>query len=133
MKPEDVAHNVVRGQYTNGAVNGRDVTSYRAEDRVSPESMTETYVALRLHVDNWRWADVPFYVRVGKRLPKGGTEIAIHFKAAPGVLFNRDSAVGPNVLVIRIQPDEGSPFASSQTPGRLSEDRTSEDGLSLRH
>jgi len=107
MKPEDVAHNVVRGQYTNGAVNGREVTSYRAEDRVSPESMTETYVALRLHVDNWRWADVPFYVRVGKRLPKGGTEIAIHFKAAPGVLFNRDSAVGPNVLVIRIQPDEG--------------------------
>ncbi|MDB6173473.1 MAG: zwf [Chthoniobacteraceae bacterium] len=108
MSTEDVASNVVRGQYAAGAINGKEVIGYRAEERVSTESMTETYVALKLHVDNWRWADVPFYVRVGKRLPKGGTEIAIQFKNAPGVLFNKDAAaVGPNVLVIRIQPDEG--------------------------
>jgi glucose-6-phosphate 1-dehydrogenase len=65
-------------------------------------------VALKVNVDNWRWADVPFYVRVGKRLPKHGAEISVQFKSAPGVLFNRDDApIGPNVLVIRIQPDEG--------------------------
>ena len=108
MSHEDVAQNVVRGQYRDGAINGKNVVSYRAEERVSPTSMTETYVALKAHVDNWRWADVPFYIRVGKRLPKAGTEIAIQFKNAPGVLFNKDAAqVGPNVLVIRIQPDEG--------------------------
>ena len=108
MTPEEVAQDVVRGQYAAGSINGKEVLAYRAEDRVDPQSMTETYVALKVHVDNWRWADVPFYVRVGKRLPKGGTEIAIQFKNAPGVLFNKDtSAVGPNVLVIRIQPDEG--------------------------
>ena len=108
MTPEEVAHDVVRGQYAAGSINGKEVLAYRAEDRVDPQSMTETYVALKVHVDNWRWADVPFYVRVGKRLPKGGTEIAIQFKNAPGVLFNKDtSVVGPNVLVIRIQPDEG--------------------------
>jgi glucose-6-phosphate 1-dehydrogenase len=108
MTPEDVARDVVRGQYAAGSINGKEVVGYRTEDRVNPQSMTETYVALKVHVDNWRWADVPFYVRVGKRLPKGGTEIAVQFKNAPGVLFNKDSsAVGPNVLVIRIQPDEG--------------------------
>jgi glucose-6-phosphate 1-dehydrogenase len=108
MTPEDVARDVVRGQYAAGSINGKEVTGYRTEDRVNPQSMTETYVALKVHVDNWRWADVPFYVRVGKRLPKGGTEIAVQFKNAPSVLFNKDSsAVGPNVLVIRIQPDEG--------------------------
>jgi glucose-6-phosphate 1-dehydrogenase len=84
--------------------------------------MTETYVALRLLIDNWRWAGVPFYVRVGKRLPKGGTEIGIHFKNAPGVLFN-DAGPGvrdgsQNVLVIRIQPDEGvSLRIQSKVPG----------------
>lgn len=108
MSPEEVARNVVRGQYAAGAINGKNVVGYRAEERVSPDSMTETYVALKLHVDNWRWAEVPFYVRVGKRLPKAGTEIAIEFQNAPGVLFNKDGAQGgPNVLVIRIQPDEG--------------------------
>ncbi len=108
MTPEDVAQNVVRGQYAAGSINGKEVAAYRKEERVSPESMTETYVALKVSVDNWRWAGVPFYVRVGKRLPKSGAEISIHFKDAPGVLFNRDeTAVGANVLVIRIQPDEG--------------------------
>jgi glucose-6-phosphate 1-dehydrogenase len=108
MSPDEVEQNVVRGQYTEGVINGERVAGYRAEERVSPQSMTETYVALKTYVDNWRWADVPFYIRVGKRLPKGGTEIAIQFKSAPGVLFNKDAAQGgPNVLVIRIQPDEG--------------------------
>jgi glucose-6-phosphate 1-dehydrogenase len=108
MSPEDVARNVVRGQYAAGAIQGQPVKAYRAEDRVSPESMTETYVALKVNVDNWRWADVPFYIRVGKRLPKGGTEIAVQFKAAPHVLFNTAAEpLSPNVLVIRIQPDEG--------------------------
>ncbi len=105
---DDVAKNVVRGQYVEGAINGKNVIAYRKEDRVNPESMTETFVALRILVDNWRWAEVPFYVRVGKRLPKGSTEIAIQFKDAPPVLFNRETlGQGANVLVIRIQPDEG--------------------------
>jgi glucose-6-phosphate 1-dehydrogenase len=107
MSSEDVAANVVRGQYAAGAINGKDVPAYRAEERVDPASMTETYVALKAHVDNWRWAGVPFYVRFGKRLPKGGTEIAVQFKNVPSVLFSRDEDVGPNVLVFRIQPDEG--------------------------
>jgi glucose-6-phosphate 1-dehydrogenase len=107
MSPECVAQNVVRGQYVAGAINGKEVPAYRSEERVNSQSMTETYAALKVHVDNWRWSGVPFYVRVGKRLAKGGTEIAVQFKNVPGVLFNRDSSVGPNVLVIRIQPDEG--------------------------
>jgi len=105
---DDVATHVVRGQYGAGAINGKSVIAYRSEDRVSPTSNTETYVALKLLIDNWRWEGVPFYVRVGKRLPKAGTEIAITFKRAPAVLFNHGSEdLGQNVLVIRIQPDEG--------------------------
>jgi glucose-6-phosphate 1-dehydrogenase len=107
MSPEDIATNVVRGQYTAGAIGGKDVIAYRSEDRVNPQSQTETYVALKTYVDNWRWAGVPFYVRFGKRLAKGGTEIAVQFKDVPPVLFSRDAQIGPNVLVIRIQPDEG--------------------------
>ncbi len=108
MSPEDVGLNVVRGQYAAGAISGKEVPAYRQEERVSPKSETETFVALKLNVDNWRWADVPFYIRVGKRLPKSTAEISVHFKDAPAVLFNRDeTAMGSNVLVIRIQPDEG--------------------------
>jgi glucose-6-phosphate 1-dehydrogenase len=103
----DVATHVVRGQYSAGAINGKSVIGYREEERVSPTSEIETYVALKILVDNWRWANVPFYVRVGKRLPKAGTEIAITFKRAPAVLFNQAEELGQNVLVIRIQPDEG--------------------------
>jgi glucose-6-phosphate 1-dehydrogenase len=106
--PDEIASQVVRGQYAEGAINGKPVAGYRQEPNVKPESKTETYVALRLLVDNWRWADVPFYVRVGKRLPKSATEISVHFKKAPMVLFNKEStALDQNVLVIRIQPDEG--------------------------
>jgi len=108
MSPEDVAQNVIRGQYIAGAIAGKEVKAYRDEDRVNPQSMTETYVALKANVDNWRWEGVPFYIRMGKRLPKGGTEIAVQFKCAPSVLFNKPTEpLGPNVLVIRIQPDEG--------------------------
>jgi len=107
--PELVAKNVVRGQYTSGHVDGKSVVGYREEDRVDPESMTESYVALRVMIDTWRWSGVPFYVRMGKRLPKKATEISIHFKSPPNVLFNAipGAAPGGNVLVIRIQPDEG--------------------------
>ena len=107
--PELVAENVVRGQYTAGHVHGNSVVGYREEDRVDPESMTESYVALRCMVDTWRWSGVPFYIRMGKRLPKKATEISIHFKSTPNVLFNAtpSEADEGNVLVIRIQPDEG--------------------------
>src|SRR5437879_13554881 len=101
-----IATNVVRGQYTKGAIYGEPVIGYRQEQNVNPDSQTETFVALRLFIDNWRWADVPVYMRVGKRLPKSETDISIHFKKAPAVLFNKDLS-DLNVLVIRIQPDEG--------------------------
>ncbi|MGH7935703.1 MAG: glucose-6-phosphate dehydrogenase [Chthoniobacterales bacterium] len=104
----EISRDVVRGQYAEGAIAGKPVAAYRAENGVNPQSQTETYVALKLRVDSWRWANVPFYIRVGKRLPKSGTEISVHFKKAPHVLFNRESqALDQNVLVIRIQPDEG--------------------------
>src|SRR6266513_873428 len=102
----EVASNVVRGQYAEGAINGKSVPGYRSEEKVDPKSMTDTFVALRLNIDNWRWWDVPIYMRVGKRLPKSGTEISVHFKKAPFVLFNKETNEA-NVLVIRIQPDEG--------------------------
>jgi glucose-6-phosphate 1-dehydrogenase len=106
LSRNEVAANVVRGQYTEGAIHGDPVVGYRQEQNVKPDSQTETYVALRLFIDNWRWADVPIYMRVGKRLPKSATEISVHFKRAPAVLFNR-GLTDQNVLVIRIQPDEG--------------------------
>ena len=107
-REEEVAKYVVRGQYAEGAISGKPVAAYRNEERVNPKSQTETYVALRILVDNWRWSGVPIYVRVGKRLPKSATEISVHFKPAPQVLFNRETdAIEQNVLVIRIQPDEG--------------------------
>ncbi|MGZ4966881.1 MAG: glucose-6-phosphate dehydrogenase [Chthoniobacterales bacterium] len=105
---QDAAKCVVRGQYSEGAIGGKTVAGYRAEPNVNPESNTETFVALRLWLDDWRWADVPIYLRVGKRLPKSATEISVHFKKVPAVLFNRENdSLDQNVLVIRIQPDEG--------------------------
>src|SRR2546421_5440303 len=106
MATDEVTSNVVRGQYAEGAINGQSVPAYRSEKNVDPKSTTETFVALRLNIDNWRWWDVPIYMRVGKRLPKSGTEISVHFKKAPFVLFNKETNEA-NVLVIRIQPDEG--------------------------
>ena len=104
--PAEVGTNVVRGQYAEGAINGKPVPAYRTEPNVDPKSMIDTFVALRLTIDDWRWWNVPIYMRVGKRLPKSGTEISIHFKKAPAVLFNKELS-DQNVLVIRIQPDEG--------------------------
>ncbi len=108
MAGEAVVENVVRAQYAAGAINGKPVAGYRDEERVEPKSQTETYVALCLYIDDWRWADVPIYMRVGKRLPKSATEISVHFKKAPAVLFNMETVtLDQNVLVVRIQPDEG--------------------------
>ncbi|MGB7978885.1 MAG: glucose-6-phosphate dehydrogenase [Chlamydiales bacterium] len=109
LTPTDFEQHVIRGQYGAGFIEGKPVPAYRAEENVSPKSNIETYLALRLFIDNWRWAGVPFYLRGGKRLPKKGTEIAVIFKDAPGVLFNQNGAIknDPNVLAIRIQPDEG--------------------------
>lgn len=105
----DIRDSIVRGQYTKGFVNGESAPGYREEKNVNPESFVETYVALRLYVDNWRWAGVPFYLRGGKRLPKKGTEISVFFKDPPGVLFQRPGKYNEaNVLTIRIQPDEGT-------------------------
>ena len=104
----DVAANVVRGQYGPGWVAAEAVKGYRQEAEVDPESETETFLAAKFQVDDWRWSDVPFYLRTGKRLPKRATEIAIQFKQVPHRLF-QDAAVDPepNLLAIRIQPDEG--------------------------
>lgn len=116
---EEVRQNVVRAQYTAGVVDGKDAVAYRREDRVNPGSMTECYVALRIHIDNWRWEGVPFYVRMGKQLPKKATEISLHFKQPPAVLFNTaPESNSENVLVIRIQPNEGiSLRMQSKLPG----------------
>ncbi len=109
IKDEEVARSTVRGQYTKGWVLGESVAGYREEHAVAPGSLTETFAALRLYVDNWRWAGVPFYIRVGKRLPKRVTEIRILFKRPPHLTFGRDAAheVDPNAITLRIQPEEG--------------------------
>ncbi|MCC4632725.1 MULTISPECIES: glucose-6-phosphate dehydrogenase [Xanthomonas] len=105
IKPEDV----VRGQYASGAVNRSAVPGYREEDTVPDDSETETYVAMKLQVDTWRWAGVPFYLRTGKRLRERTTEIAIRFKPAPLAPFRSTEVggYGPDWLVLHIQPDEG--------------------------
>jgi glucose-6-phosphate 1-dehydrogenase len=103
---EMVAQAVVRGQYTQGQVGGKQVAGYRQEEGVNPNSRTETFVAAKLLIDNWRWAGVPFYLRTGKRLAKRSTEIVIQFKRAPHMVF-RESNMDPNRLVLNIQPDEG--------------------------
>lgn len=97
----------VRGQYGPGYVDGKEVIGYRQEENVARHSMVETYVALRLFIDNWRWDGVPFYLRAGKRMPKRATQIDIAFKNAPGVLFNTGNNTISNVLAIRVQPNEG--------------------------
>ena len=109
LTPEEVISRTVRGQYGAGTANGERVPAYRAEPRVAPNSATETFVAMKLSIDNWRWADVPFYLRTGKALPKRVTEITIHFKRAPFILFRKTAVnrLTPNQLILHIQPDEG--------------------------
>jgi glucose-6-phosphate 1-dehydrogenase len=101
--------NVVRAQYRAGWVTGAEVPRYREEPGVDPGSVTETFVALRVQIDNWRWAGVPFYLRTGKRLPKRTTEIAIQFRRPPLQIFQRvmPTSVAPNLLIVNVQPDEG--------------------------
>lgn len=108
LTERDLPLSAIRGQYGPGFINGQNVIGYRQEQNVNPNSCVETYAALKLYIDNWRWAGVPFYLRGGKRLPKRGTEIAIIFKDAPGVLFQqRGQKYETNVLALRIQPNEG--------------------------
>lgn len=134
LTPDQVARRTVRGQYIGGMIHGSPVNGYRQEKGVSPESHTETFAAVKLYINNWRWAGVPFYLRSGKRLAKQGSEICIHFNRAPGVLFNAkakpgaggspdqnspsDTRVGSNVLILRVQPNEGiSLLMNAKTPG----------------
>jgi glucose-6-phosphate 1-dehydrogenase len=120
LNTAEVARRTVRGQYGTGANDGQPVPGYREEERVSPDSHTETFVALKLLIDNWRWAGVPFYLRHGKRLPKRSSEISIRFKPTPQLLFGMGDAgrQRPNVLTLRIQPDEGIALRfGSKVPG----------------
>jgi glucose-6-phosphate 1-dehydrogenase len=122
LSPEDVLKNMVRGQYGEGIIEGQRVVGYRNEPDVAPDSNTETFVALKLQIDNWRWAGVPFYLRTGKRLAQRATEIVIQFRRTPFVLF-RNTAVKnleTNRLVIHIQPDEGISLSfGAKVPGSV--------------
>jgi glucose-6-phosphate 1-dehydrogenase len=108
LEPGQVARDVIRGQYAPGIVHGDEVAGYRGEPDVAADSRVETYVAMRVLIDNWRWSGVPFYVRAGKRLARRVTEIAVVFREVPHTLFRaREGGIAPNVLALRIQPDEG--------------------------
>ncbi|HEY0581480.1 MAG TPA: glucose-6-phosphate dehydrogenase, partial [Chloroflexota bacterium] len=118
ITPEQVGERTLRGQYTAGRIDGRPVSSYRGEEKVAPDSWTETFVVAKLEIDNWRWAGTPFYLRHGKRLPRRITEIAIQFKRAPQTFFPGGDQLEPNVLAIRIQPDEGISLRfAAKSPG----------------
>ena len=127
IHPIDVATDVVRGQYGPGWVAAKQVPGYREEPDVARNSNTETYVAARLKIDNWRWADTPFYLRTGKRLPSRASEIAIQYKNAPHLPFAQTAVQGlqPNVLVMRIQPHEGASLKiAAKIPGPVMRLRT---------
>jgi glucose-6-phosphate 1-dehydrogenase len=120
IEGEAVDSNVVRAQYGAGFVLGSAAPAYRQEAGVARDSRTDTFVALRAFIDNWRWAGVPFFLRTGKRLPKRASEISVHMKAVPPILFNADPPghLDTNVLSIRIQPDEGFALGiCSKIPG----------------
>jgi glucose-6-phosphate 1-dehydrogenase len=120
MTPEEVLTHAARGQYGPGTENGKAANAYRAEPHVKPGSTTETFAALVLHIDNWRWAGVPMYIRTGKRLAERVTEIAIQFKRAPQLLFKEMGIeeISSNLLVMHIQPDEGISLRfSAKIPG----------------
>jgi len=117
---KDIKNVAVRGQYGSGIVNNKKVKAYRDEDKVDKNSNIETFVALKLNIDNWRWADVPFYLRTGKRLKERVAEINIIFKQNPGILFsNHVKSIEPNMLIVRIQPEEGISLQfSAKVPGK---------------
>ena len=126
IAPEEVEKYTVRGQYGPGTANGEPVPGYREEEGIAPDSQTETFVAMQLSVENWRWAGVPFFLRTGKRLPKRVSEIAIQFRSAPLMLFDNSlmSDFDPNTLVIKIQPDEGITLRfNSKVPGQVNQIR----------
>jgi glucose-6-phosphate 1-dehydrogenase len=119
-EPADIARRAVRGQYTRGGTRDNLILSYREEDGVDPLSATETFVALRLHIDNWRWTDVPVYVRTGKRLPRRTTEVVMEFRRPPHLpLFPAEAVtLKPDALVARVQPNEGiSLHFGAKVPG----------------
>ena len=125
IAPENIDQFAVRGQYGAGAVNGQPVEGYREEKDVRPDSSTETYAAVKLLVDNWRWADVPFYLRSAKRLPKRVTEVAVQFRSAPHLLFKGSEPLQPNSLTLRIQPDAGITLRfGAKLPGQAVKVRT---------
>lgn len=109
LHPNQVATNVVRGQYTEGVIDGKPVPAYRQENKVKPGSNVETYVAARFYIDNWRWSDVPFYLRTGKYLPLSASEVRVQFKPGPSVLFAAQSGtrLDSNSITLRLQPNEG--------------------------
>ncbi len=109
MTKDDIAENVIRGQYMSSTVKGKKIPGYRDEEGITPDSRTETFAALKFYIDNWRWGGVPFYLRSGKRLPTRVTEAVINFKKTPHYIFSRGESgeVNCNQLIIRIQPDEG--------------------------
>jgi glucose-6-phosphate 1-dehydrogenase len=120
LTPEQVLTQAVRGQYGEGTIDGKPVPAYRTEANVPPQSTTDTFVAMALSIDNWRWAGVPFYLRTGKRLPKRVTEIVIRFRRPPFVLFRKTSVekIQSNELVLSIQPNEGISLSfEAKVPG----------------
>ncbi len=110
-----------RGQYSPGFIEGEPVVAYRKEDRVNPNSNVETFAAMEIHIENWRWSGVPFYIRAGKRLPKRSTEIVVTFKRTPNILFHKDDKHNtPNQIIFRIQPNEGTSIQfNSKVPGSM--------------
>ncbi|MEZ5397308.1 MAG: glucose-6-phosphate dehydrogenase [Bryobacterales bacterium] len=122
MSPEDVLQATVRGQYGEGQEDGKPVKAYRQEEDVPPDSTTETFVAMKMTVDNWRWAGVPIYLRTGKRMPMRGTEIVIQFRRAPFMLFRKTDVdhLPPSRLILRLQPDEGISLSfGAKVPGPI--------------
>lgn len=120
IRGKDVEQMTVRAQYAHGMIQGQEVPGYRREEGVRPDSTTETFVALKAYVENWRWAGVPFYIRTGKAMPKRATEIAVQFKDIPQILFNANpqNPQAPNLLTLRIQPEEGMALRIiSKVPG----------------
>ena len=118
LTPEEVHSQVVRAQYTAGKLDGKPIPGYLQAEGVAPNSATETYVALKVFVNNWRWSRVPFYLRTGKVLPARASSIAIHFKHLPAILFAEQHQLPANILTLRIQPDEGfSLSVTAKQPG----------------
>jgi glucose-6-phosphate 1-dehydrogenase len=126
LGPEDAIRQVVRGQYFAGTVDGEPRPGYRQEAKVKPDSNVETYVALKLFIDNWRWSGVPFFLRTGKNLPMSTSEVRVQFRATPHVLFAAECGekLDPNALTLRLQPNEGISLRfNGKVPGASTEVR----------